>query len=225
MYPPWDQTSETTTKNDLEVKRDLFPWSESPALCLFHLFSVNYRKNDPRAYLLTAGSLSSRPGCTYKPSICLEPSAKGALPQKPNPVVGKHPPLQRVTWSSKSELCLRLIFPGQDRKWCYFRAIKRKSPRETGVETEHFHGGEGVQQTRVWRCLLSCSQGNMRETTHIISGINTFGLKEISPGNKAKYWRVIHNTLDVVDIHATWCVQLQHLPQPLLDIFISARWG
>lgn len=35
-------------------------------------------------------SLSSRPGCTHKPSICLERPANGTLPQNPNPVVGKH---------------------------------------------------------------------------------------------------------------------------------------
>lgn len=76
-----------------------FPWSESRALCLFNLFLTITGRNDPRAHLHPAGSLSSRPGCMREPPHL--PWTVHLL--KILTLSWGNSGVQRVTWYSKSQ--------------------------------------------------------------------------------------------------------------------------
>lgn len=128
IHPPKIRTVKGRWQTTWRSRGIYFPWSESPALCLFHPF------------LPITGKMIPGPICTQldrhpaRQAVRINPPSAKLLAQ-----LWGNTGVQHVTWSSKSEWaggnekgngCSGLIFPGQATRWCYFRVLKGRAPEK-----------------------------------------------------------------------------------------------
>lgn len=175
-----------------------------------------------------AGSLSSRPGCMRKPSICLERPANGPLPQNPNPVVGKHR-LAACYMILRERVSRREMTSTETDAWVWSSLVKKWDDAILGREKEKPQRSWcGNRRTLPWRTRSPANKGvkmlaEPNDADHFRD--QHVWIKRILRGTKPHIdcWPQ-HDVVDVLASSKRVRAASASWPQPLLDILIFAWW-